>query len=42
MAKTEKTNVMRMLEQKNIEYAVHDYTASGMVAGEDVASVLAE
>ena len=42
MAKTEKTNVMRMLDQKKIEYAVHDYTASGMVAGEDVASVLGE
>ena len=42
MAKTEKTNVMRILDQKKIEYAVHDYTASGMVAGEDVASVLGE
>ena len=42
MAITEKTNVMRMLDQKKIEYAVHDYTASGMVAGEDVASVLGE
>ena len=42
MAKTEKTNVMRMLDQKKIEYAVHDYTASGMVAGEDEASVLGE
>lgn len=42
MAKTEKTNVMRILDQKKIEFAVHDYTASGMVAGEDVASVLGE
>lgn len=42
MAKTEKTNVMRILDQKKIEYSVHDYTASGMVAGEDVASVLGE
>ena len=42
MAKTEKTNVMRILDQKKIEYVVHDYTASGMVAGEDVANVLGE
>ena len=42
MAKTEKTNVMRILDQRKIEYSVHDYSESGMIAGEDVASVLGE
>ncbi|MBQ8183406.1 MAG: Cys-tRNA(Pro) deacylase [Clostridia bacterium] len=42
MKKTEKTNVMRLLDQKNIPYIMHDYTASGAVAGEDVAGVLGE
>jgi Cys-tRNA(Pro)/Cys-tRNA(Cys) deacylase len=42
MAKTEKTNVMRILEQKKIEYTVHDYSMTDAVAGEDVAKVLGE
>ena len=42
MAKTDKTNVMRILDQKKIEYTVHDYLQSGMVSGEDVAQVLGE
>ena len=40
--KQEKTNAMRLLEQKKIEYKIHDYTQSGMIAGEDVARVLGE
>lgn len=42
MAKQEKTNVMRFLEQKKIPYLMHDYTESGAIAGEDVARVLGE
>ena len=42
MAKQEKTNVMRLLEQKKIPYQMHDYTSSGAIAGEDVARVLGE
>lgn len=42
MAKQEKTNVMRLLEQKKIPYEMHDYTESGAIAGEDVARVLGE
>lgn len=42
MAKIDKTNAMRILDQKKIQYTVHDYSQSGMVAGEDVAHVLGE
>lgn len=42
MAKQEKTNAMRILEQKKIHYEIHDYTESGAIAGEDVARVLGE
>lgn len=42
MAKQEKTNVMRFLDQKKIPYQMHDYTQSGAIAGEDVARVLGE
>ena len=42
MAKQEKTNVMRFLEQKKIPYQMHDYTGSGAIAGEEVARVLGE
>ena len=42
MAKQEKTNVMRLLEQKKIPYQMHNYTESGAIAGEDVARVLGE
>ena len=42
MKKQEKTNVMRLLEQKNIPYEMHDYSESGAIAGEEVASVLGE
>ena len=42
MGKADKTNAMRMLDQKKIEYTVHNYSQTGMVAGEDVAQVLGE
>lgn len=42
MAKQEKTNVMRILDQKKVAYVVHDYTESGAIAGEDVAKTLGE
>ena len=38
--KTEKTNVMRLLEQKGIPYTPHDYRASGAVGGTEVAAAL--
>ena len=38
----EKTNVMRLLDGKKIPYTPHDYTASGAVAGADVAAALGE
>ena len=37
---SEKTNVMRILEQSGISYIPHDYTASGVISGLEVASVL--
>lgn len=40
--RVEKTNAMRILDQKKIEYNIHDYTQSGAIAGEDVAAVLGE
>lgn len=40
--KPEKTNAMRLLDQKKVQYTVHDYSQSGMIAGEDVAKVLGE
>lgn len=42
MKKTEKTNVMRLLDQKKIEYTMHDYSESGVIAGGDVAQTLGE
>lgn len=40
MKKQEKTNVMRILDQKNISYNVHDYSDTDMVSGLEVTSVL--
>lgn len=40
MKKQEKTNVMRILDQKNIIYNVHDYSDTDMVSGLEVASAL--
>lgn len=42
MKKQEKTNVMRILDQKKVAYVIHDYSDSGAIAGEDVAQVLGE
>lgn len=42
MAKNDKTNAMRILDQKKVDYIVHDYTESGVIAGEDVAKTLGE
>ena len=42
MKKQEKTNVMRILDQKKIEYTMHDYSESGAIAGDDVAKTLGE
>lgn len=42
MKKQEKTNVMRILDQKNIVYNIHDYSDTDMISGLDVASVLKE
>lgn len=37
---TEKTNVMRLLEQKKIHYTSHCYADTGVVSGVEVAEVL--
>ncbi len=42
MSKQEKTNVMRLLDQKKIEYIIHDYSNTDAIAGGDVALVLGE
>ena len=42
MKKQEKTNVMRILDQKNIVYNIPDYSDTDMISGLDVASVLKE
>ena len=38
----EKTNAMRIMEQKKAAYVFHDYTASGAVSGEDVAAAIGQ
>ena len=40
--KTEKTNLMRLLEQKKLPYTPHDYLATGAVSGVEVAAALGE
>ena len=42
MAKNDKTNVMRLLEQQGIEYAAHCYADTDAVSGVDTAAVLGE
>ncbi len=37
---TEKTNVMRLLEQKKIPYTSYCYADTGVISGMDVAAVL--
>ena len=41
-AKTEKTNVMRILEQKKVNYTAHCYEGTGAVSGAEVVAVLGE
>ncbi len=38
----EKTNAVRLLEQKKIDFQIHDYTASGAVSGEEIIAALGE
>ena len=40
--KEEKTNVLRLLDKKKIEYEVHYYTSSGAVSGAEIAAALSE
>ncbi|MBE6730478.1 MAG: Cys-tRNA(Pro) deacylase [Ruminococcaceae bacterium] len=40
MKKQEKTNVMRLLDIKGIEYKTYNYVESGVISGADVAKVL--
>lgn len=39
---TEKTNVMRTLDQKKINYTSHDYTTTEAISGIEVAAVLGQ
>ena len=38
----EKTNVMRLLDQKKIPYTAHDYSGTGAIGGTEVAAALGE
>lgn len=40
--KNNKTNALRILDSKKINYKTHDYSDTGMISGVDVASVLGE
>lgn len=40
--KEEKTNVMRILEQKKIAYTAHSYASTGAVSGTEVAKALGQ
>ena len=42
MKRQEKTNVMRLLDQKKVSYKSYDYTDSGVISGIDVAAVLGQ
>ena len=42
MKKEEKTNVMRVLDSKKINYKSHNYVASEAVAGDQVAKALGQ
>lgn len=42
MAKKEKTNACRILDQKKISYTLHSYYDSGAVSGEEVAAALGQ
>lgn len=42
MKKSERTNVMRILDQKKIEYVSHSYTPDPTLSGEEIAEILNE
>lgn len=42
MKRQEKTNVMRLLDQKKVSYKSYDYTDTGVISGIDVAAVLGQ
>ncbi|MCR5700870.1 MAG: Cys-tRNA(Pro) deacylase [Lachnospiraceae bacterium] len=42
MNKNEKTNVMRVLEQKKIAYSAHTYTQAPSTSGAEIAKILGE
>ena len=42
MKKTEKTNVMRVLESKKIQYTAHEYEPDATLTGEQIAAILGE
>ncbi|MBQ9608026.1 MAG: Cys-tRNA(Pro) deacylase [Lachnospiraceae bacterium] len=42
MNKSEKTNVMRVLEQKKINYTSHTYTQDASTSGDEIARILGE
>ena len=42
MKKNERTNVMRVLDQKKIEYTSHSYEPDATLSGEDIAEILGE
>ena len=42
MKTTEKTNVMRVLDSKKIEYKSHSYTPDATMTGEEIAAILGE
>lgn len=42
MKKQEKTNVMRILDQKKISYKSYDYTDSDAISGTEVAAILGQ
>ena len=42
MKNNEKTNVMRLLEQKKIAYVAHSYEADPTLTGEQIAEILGE
>lgn len=42
MKNTEKTNVMRILEQKDIPYTAHSYEPDPKKSGEEIAAILGE
>lgn len=42
MKKQEKTNVMRILDQKKIPYQIHTYDSTEAISGMEVAAVLGQ